>query len=632
MQPLEDRGLSAVGTQSSVLMFSVVIINKSLRPNRELQSDCYAIQTALASVQVTVGQHQEETVRKENRNRAERQINGGDPIGLPQNPLSQRQPSLLSAHLGVTQQTLRHVDVITQHLRHHSILLDLVAIQLYQQLIHLYGAELDQQITSDTILTDIKNLVETQFETHQLWQASAKEIWSSLVLRTIQDMQRDLGNNVLESLDWEAFNRILFQYLFHSQAETIDQRIRHLEEFYAQTIATQIVEQLNLSRQPVLALKRLLGLRSEAPQTTAPTRPAPRTQRGPIAEIPSQFPVLVREEVSDRLSFVDQLQADLWQSDASSMVYRRYLAKHNRNHYLEHYIASPGDLEMLIWEAAEQILQKFGINAVKLHCVLAAHAMQQAVPWHSPFTLSARETIAVLGWQDRPDALHQASSLAYALSCLLIKCVCTEGQTLQQSGIHTPVSQLWDVLIAPQGEFDWTTGRIETPEDVQFTVRSGLWIAFFEQSERFRGALHQFGQLAQQLLHHGAYAHDLTLRLVIHLMLDTRIRATHPHPHVYQIKTLLETVCSEAIVQQAQTHTEQGQALFADWNQALMLLAQLGWGGDRQLGATSPTVESGLGFYLSPYPRWLDPEQNIRKPRGWINSWLEQKLVIKPLE
>lgn len=565
-------------------------------------------------------------MQKANRNRDEQDVHGVAPVNIPT-----AKSSLLSAHLGVTQQTLRHVDVISQHLRHHSLLLDLVAIQLYQQLIKLYGAELDQQITSDTILTNIKNLVATQFEQNDLWQASAKEIWSSLVLRTIQDMQRDLGNGMLESLDWEAFNRILFQYLFNSQSETIDHRIRHLEEFYAQSIASKIVQNLNLNHQPILALKRLLGLQSTlTPQPTP--QPHLRSQRGPIAEIPSEFPILMQEDPTGQISFVDQLQSDLWQSDARSLAYLRYHAKHNRNHYLEHYISSSGDLETLPWEAAEQILHKFGLNAVKLHFILVAHSMQQPVPWHSPFPLKASELIAALGWQPNPTAdlphpQHHATSLVYALSCLLIKFVCLE-QDVAQIGMTTPVSKLWEVLIAPQGKFDWTTGRIETPDEVHLTVRSGLWTTWLTQPTALV-ALNQFGQLALQLLHLNGYANNLLLRLVIYLMLNTRIRATHPNPHEYQVKTLLETVLSEAIVQQAQANLEQGHALFADWNQALRLLAQLDWCPNRIFLNTE--TENSVGFYVTPYPKWLDPAQNVRKPRGWVSTWLEQKLVIKPL-
>lgn len=566
-------------------------------------------------------------MKKGNGNRIDPQdADRGTPVGLPR-----VQPSLLSAHLGVTQRTLRHVDVIAQHLQHHSILLDLVAIQLYQQLVKIYGAELDQQITSDTILTDIKNLVEAQFEQHHLWQASAKEIWSSLVLRTIQDMQRDLGNAVLESLDWEAFNRVLFQYLFNSQAETIDHRIRHLEEFYAQTIASRIVAELNLSHQPVLVLKRLLGLRSESiPQEATGVEP-PRLQRSLIAEIPSEFPILPREDAIGQLSFVDQLQTDLWESDARSAAYLRYHARHHRNDYLEHYLASPGDLEMLPWEAAEQILRKFGFNAVKLHFILAAHAMQQPDPWHSAFSLKVSDTIAAMGWEHSANALHQAASLGYALSCLLVKFVCMEGHAPDGAGIYTPVSKLWDLLIAPQGEFDWTTGRIETPEDVLLTVRSGLWTTFFQPDAGLGEALAQFGQLALNLLRLDAYSHDLTLRLVIHLMLDTRIRASNSNPYTYQVKPLLETVLSEAIVQEAQISMDRGQALFADWSQALLLLDKLGWCAEGKGASANAELESGLGFYLSPYPKWLDPAQNVRKPRGWVNTWLEQKLVFKPL-
>ncbi len=114
-------------------------------------------------------------------------------------------------------------------------------------------------------------------------------------------------------------------------------------------------------------------------------------------------------------------------------------------------------------------------------------------------------------------------------------------------------------------------------------------------------------------------------------MLDTRIQASNPSPHHYQVKTLLSIVLSEEIIQHAQTNTEIGHSLFESWNRALTLFAKLGWHPERNEMPFDWETESNSGFYVIPYPRWLDPERNVKKPRGWISTWLEQRLRIKPL-
>jgi hypothetical protein len=545
------------------------------------------------------------------------------------------------AHLGAARQTLspRHIEITTQYLRTESSLLDLVTIQLYQQLIETYGEELDQQITSDTILTNIKNLVQERFDRDNLWEESAREIWSNLVLRAIQDMERDLGASVLDSLDWEEFNQLLFQYLINSQSVSISRRIRYFEEFHSQNIATRIVQDLNLSNQSLSTLKRLLGLRLPTSTIVAPATERNLSQPVPILEIPSELPIVSREDSTGHLQFSDQLQEDLWKWNASGIAYLRYHSKQNRNNYLEHYMTSAGDIEMLPWETVEQILTKFGLNAVKLHFILTAYTIHPSEPWGSPSTLKASSIVAELGWDknknsDFPTKYNQISGLAYALSCLLVKIVWMDGQG-HTTSINTPVGKLWDILITPHGQFDWTTGRIERSEDVYITVRPGLWSTYFfnQVGDQAKEAVYQFGQLALKLLTLGAYHDELGLRLIIHLMLDARIRASDLNPHEYQVKTLLEAVLPAEDMQQVQTSIEKGHSLFERWNYALDLLAKLGWHSRRNNSYIEMTADEGLGFgfYVNPYPKWLDPEGTTRKPRGWVNTWLEQKVIIKPL-
>nr|MCU0570752.1 helix-turn-helix domain-containing protein [Oculatellaceae cyanobacterium Prado106] len=44
----------------------------------------------------------------------------------------------------------------------------------------------------------------------------------------------------------------------------------------------------------------------------------------------------------------------------------------------------------------------------------------------------------------------------------------------------------------------------------------------------------------------------------------------------------------------------------------------------------SPNDNPVPAFYIQPCPEWLDPDTKLKKPRGWMDIWLEQKLIIKP--
>lgn len=519
----------------------------------------------------------------------------------------------------------QHIEVMTQCL-HQSTLLDLVAIQLSQQLVKIHGQELDQKITSETILIHLKRLIEEIFARDNLWEGISKEIWSNLVSRAIQDMERDLGGLVLESLDLAGFNELLFQYLFDQKSAVVVSRINHLEAFYAQAIAAKIVRDLDLT-QPLSALSQLLGLNEATEQSNAIN-----TEFSQISQVVDQISI----KWSSMSSISAQLQADLWQSDTRGTAYARYHAKHSQHNYLEHYITSSGDIEALPWEAAKQIINKLGFNAVKLQFLLAAHAVRQVHPWESTFVLKASNIIAELGWDkshrpDLPMQRNQVASLAYALSCLVVKAVWGEGQGDYKMDTSTPVGGMWEVLIHSHGELDWRASKIEKPDEVYLTVRPGLWAAYFldQAGSRAREALHRFGNLALNLLRLDPYNNELTLRLAIHLMLDAQVRVSDPHPYEYQVKPLLAAVLPENNMQHVQESSASSR-LFDHWNHALNLLSKLGWRPEGNSPQPSIKADQTPVFYTKPYPKWLEPKSSFRKPRGWVDCWLEQRLVIKP--
>ncbi|MEB3230634.1 MAG: hypothetical protein VKJ64_06480 [Leptolyngbyaceae bacterium] len=596
------------------------------------------------------------------------------------------------------------IQAITHYLRHESPLLDLVAIDLYQHLIEQYGAELDQEMTSDTILTTLKNWAREQCDRHNHWVQTAEGISASLVAKAIQAMERDLGHSMLESLDWNEFNQILFQYLFEHPATPIKQRLEPLETHYAQLLSQQIVSELDLDHQSISSLKRNLGLAPHISHTL-PLLGQTLAHIGPIPEIASEMPLIVGEDWDGDLLFSDQFQADLWASDAREIAYLRYHSKQRRHQYLEHYLTSEADIDSLPWDGVAQILTKFGLTAAKLHLLLLAYSAQHT-DWYHPFTVTVAQLVTDLGWQVCPihpsdAAVHhqgvigkrgmtpsrptvstaqtKVTNVLYALSCILVKLVWVEHGDRAIIG-QTPVGKLWDMVITPTGEFDWQTGQIEAAQQINITVRPGLWIdglrhplshpsphpgipapgvtgldtnpwlSEHPHTSHVQQQLWHCGELAHQLLRLGAYAQDLAMRMIVHLMLNTQTQTNDSTARHYLVESLLAQVVPPAKLAKAKTNIKHGQQLFEAWNDMLTVLAQLQWypdpnyasvahaesrlplaqGEHRRASSQPITSEPDLTqFYVYPYPKWLAPHSTMRKPRGWVQTWLEQTVQIR---
>lgn len=576
------------------------------------------------------------------------------------------------------------IEATAQYLRHESSLLHRVSVQLAQHLVEAYRKRLSEHrskksvpktlpyfevtpgtdgtastlktnLNGDALLSRIRRLIEDLFEKNQLWEKGANEIWLHIFDWAGEELQTELGQTSLSAISQADFNQLLHCHLFERDTHPLQDRIVFLEEFYSQSLTRRIVEDLDLNHYPLSGLEQILDIRPTETVKPAPSGEVPLSQIDRVTAIPTGLPIVS--------SISAQLKADLWQPDANGIAYFRYHAKNNSNNYLEHYITSPGDIEALPWEAAEQIINKFGFNTVKLQLIFAAYAMRQAKPWEGTFTIKATDIIEELGWDrnhnsNLPTKRNEVASIAYALSCLMVKAVWIEERGKKQIDASTPIGRMWEVLIDSHGQFDWITGKINEPDEVYLTIRPGLWTAHFlnQAGSKAKEALYQFGYLALNILKLDPYHDELTLRLAIHLTLDVRIRARDRNPYEYRVKTLLEAAIPESMIQEARRNSEKARGLFSRWNHALNLLGSLGWqSADSELldplepsersnfsessrpsepsDPSEPSEPSKLRnriFYTQPFPEWLDPESKLKKPRGWIDLWLEQKLMIKP--
>ncbi len=315
-----------------------------------------------------------------------------------------------------------------------------------------------------------------------------------------------------------------------------------------------------------------------------------------------------------------QLRKDLWDQDPSGLGYFLHQSKGKSSNIIEHYITNPGDISLLPWDEALQIIDKFGPNTAKLHLIFAAHTMRQEKPWESKFTLSANDLIAELGWDKRTDLkksqkLKEITKIAFALGCLTIQATWVEGRGRNKVSCSVQTSRIWETYIDVQSERLNREKKIDESTDVYITVRPGLWTdAFLNKAGcEAKKALYQFGYLAQDILKIDPYHDDFALRLGLHLTVESRFHTSG----TYKVQTLLEALLPKTIINEALDNRDKARKLTNRWNHALEILSGL-------------KRAFQIEFDPVTYPEELRPSCKARKPRGYFEQLLTAKITIHP--
>ncbi len=340
-------------------------------------------------------------------------------------------------------------------------------------------------------------------------------------------------------------------------------------------------------------------------------------QSEPLEAIPTGSPIVS--------SVFAQLRKDLWKQDDSGIAYLHYKAKSNQNNYIEHYITSPGDVTLLPWVQAEQIIDKFGPNTVKLQFIFAAHTMKQPVPWESSFTLKATDLVKELGW-DRghnsclSNRLNEVAQLAFTLDCLLVRAVWIEGKGNGKVDASAPTGRMWNVLVDPrQDNVDFSQLNlfelIDKPTEFYITVQPGLWTKHYLNKAgcKAKEALYQFGYIAQDILRLDPYHDWLAFKLMSYLYPASKYHPTGE----YRVKTLLEVALSIPEIEISRQDKRKGYDLKQRWDNFLKLLIQL----------QNPWL---IEFDSETYPESLRPGSKERMPKGYLDRLLNAKITIKP--
>jgi DNA-binding XRE family transcriptional regulator len=368
--------------------------------------------------------------------------------------------------------------------------------------------------------------------------------------------------------------------------------------------AEELLQQINIQNLSAAQLAKLLEL---APLPIPVTEPPLFKNKSVEA-----FPTAALMASSLRA----QIRPDLWYEAPSSIAVFQHETKGNSNNYIKHYISNPGDITLLPWKEAQQIIDKFGFTSAKLHIIFAAHTMKQETPWHSSFTLKASDIVKEMGWdknhkKTQRDKLLEIANTAFALDCLLVKAVWLEGMNKKGQIIASaPVGRMWNVYIKPQGQLNFE-GKIDSPHEIYITVQPGLWTQDFlnRAGAKSREALYQFGYLSQQVLKIDPYHNEFALRIAIHVTIESRYHTTGE----YRVSTLLKAILPLATIDSARSDRCKTYKLKQSWDSALKILMNLGW---------------QIEFDPTTYPEKLQPDRKERNPKGYLEWWLEAKIII----
>ena len=499
--------------------------------------------------------------------------------------------------------------------------IDLVALKLYDDLTDLYylvGAwdhfnlgfryntqflrELESKLIKilgekfhASSIVKLKNLVDKPKKSHKPLEAGMP------VASFPPDTEYTYDDLVLATNYGMQLSRIIIQKLYKSKkckniidsrnSEDIKEAINFLESLLGVPITNIDIPEI-IWEAPQAEPKVKIGLLDDKPVTTMATA----------------LPITYGLDV--------QMRPEQWQNSEVGAIYPEKTNKCQAE-IIELYVTNVGDVNILPWDEAQQIIDKFGLNTAKLHLIFAACCMNLKEPWNDRFELTGHDVIKLLGWDKRTDEsyserLKEVAKLAFMLSCLLVKITWEEGKNKKgQIMARCPTGRIWEVTVTPKGQLN-ADGQIENFEEVVLTIRPGIWTTVYlnKEGHAVRTAFYQFGLLSKDVLKIDPYHNEMALRLALHLSLRNRC---HKDAR-YKVGNLLKSILPKNKLDNAISDTRRGSELKQDWDKALSFLSNIGWN----------------IIFEDSYPAYLQPGSNLeRNPKGYLDILFEAIVIIR---
>jgi DNA-binding transcriptional regulator YiaG len=567
-------------------------------------------------------------------------------------------PKLL--HLLQTAKSLAfpgYVETTQRYLEQQSPILWQTSVQLANEALKCYGERLAVQMSHDAesvtinfsghqisfgpepntvlfqhqsdyaqVVQSIQRWLVQVFAQNALWTPISQEVWASILVWTVQDLDLSTGQSALESLAEEPFRQALWQDCFDPEASELRPVYECLEAYWIGQISHQILQDVELEQLSSMTLEHFLGLTPSEKEFAIAIPKLPPFQA--IAHLPW-------------LSILDSADRDLATNHSPASPYAQDLGQavsaprppfepeplepEQPPLHLEHYLTRPQDLAVLPWELLTQLKQKFGLAVLQLQFLWMAHAMMQPHPQNA-FTLKISDMREQLDWQlstetDPPDPLE----LVTQLRDLKIASIWMTDPRSSKVEAFSLNGSPWEVLSDIRGNLDWTTGQLTHPEQVYVTIRPGLWVSRLLElgGLPIKTAFQTLGRLALVLLRQGYCKEPLVLSLLIYLMFREELLSDPEQRPIESVRELLTAALPYPSEAAWTIQPESALTLLQVWHRALEALLVLDW---RPSEGNSPYHISD--FYGSSCPDWL--RHASPKPKDWVEQWLTLPILLKP--
>lgn len=394
-----------------------------------------------------------------------------------------------------------------------------------------------------------------------------------------------------------------------------ESKLQEISDYYERVsqITANLHQPLPTIQAKVQRIEETLAPQQKA-QVNQPAAQEPSIQKDETVEIASGFPMLAATQV--------MLKDELWQQGERGEAIATIHASSDRQNRIDHVISDPNSLDLLPWDATEQIRAQLGFDTAKLQIILAAEAVQCNQPWEERFTLKGSDLVKLMG-KDRnkrstkAEQLSEIASIAWALRSIVSCIFWTENRGSPQEKKWDSTGQLWMINVSRVSR-DKQLQLFETQEpnldieEIYLEVTPGQWTSKFlnREGSRFKEAMYQYGYTAQSILKIDPYHDELALRMALYLTLNSR---SHTNGR-YKVETLLSRVMPAAGIQSAKEDSRLRHSLTSRWINALKLLSNLGW----------------LIEYGELYPDYLKVGNSGKKETGYFQKLLNAVITIKP--
>lgn len=364
---------------------------------------------------------------------------------------------------------------------------------------------------------------------------------------------------------------------------------------------------------------------------TVATHPSPVTQP-PLFQITDDAPVMTSHPYLSGAQAC--LGKNLWDDIEGVPCFRRFFGQGFIEHNIIKENPETNRLELIAGNAAWEIIQKFNPEVAYMFLVFASCATDLEQPWSGAFTIKGTDLIKTFGWSNRTDLslgkkLKKLGILAQQVAHLSI----TINQLdLKRMKYSAEIQAMWQLKLQYTGQLSLILEHnnphkidheFDDPTELFITVSANDWVRPFQDLDNYR-SLYEYGLLAKSTLQINPYQNPIAARLAVLLTIMSRIKIDGE----YKVKTLLKRIgylCETQLQElQIKGNRYKRKALIEQWNNALLTLQDLGW----KISFDSVTYSASI------QPIWVLPEakKEQRRPNGWLNIWLEAKVIIKPTE